>query len=84
MSIIYTFFTLLDRLLAMARAIDTFHPNGPACPLRYVGGSGVLECLRSDDLAEWEDVVRKRREAATWYEEYQDVKCKMLALMGAG
>lgn len=81
MSTVYLFFTSLDRLLAIARGIDTYHPNGPACPLRYVQGAEILQCLRGDDLVEWEKTVACRRETAEWVKDYKVLKTELLAML---
>jgi len=80
MSTVYQFLTTLDRLLHLARGIDTFHPNGPACPLRYVGGAEILRCLRGGDLVEWEATVAKCTQTASWYAEYTKLKADLVAI----
>ncbi len=80
MSTVYHFLTTLDRLLHLARGIDTFHPNGPACPLRYVDGAEILRCLRGGDLVEWEATVAKCEQTRSWLVDYAKLKSELLAI----
>jgi hypothetical protein len=80
MSTVYHFLTTLDRLLHLARGIDTFHPDGPACPLRYVGGAEILRCLRGGDLVEWEAKVAECKHTRSWLVDYAKLKSELLAI----
>jgi hypothetical protein len=82
MSTVYHFLTTLDRLLHLVRGIDTYHPNGPACPLRYVGGVETLHCLldTGGDLAEWEAAVVTCPQTKGWVREYKKLKAELVTL----
>jgi len=83
MSTVYHFLTTLDRLLHLARGIDTFHPNGPACPLRYVGGAEILRCLQGGGLVAWEAEVAKCKQTKGWLDDYAKMKAELLVLAGS-